>query len=567
MSFHIRYILSGITIGFVLSLIAVSIEDYIHTIPLLVALSNLHHYFGPIFIGIVSGIVANFYYLRKKDSDDNYNELIFNQSKYQTILSNISNVIAIIDSNGTITYKSPGIERFFGWNPNELLGKEAWVTVHPNDISIVQNAFFKVLSKENEMVTINYRYKCKDGSFKPIRLSAINLISDNKINGILCNYKDLTEQVKQEQALIESEYKYRTLFENMTDAVCILNNEKQIVDVNNAVVDLYEYSKEEFMNMPLDVLVYPEDKELSDKYFQKLETEGFYKMYEGRVVTKTGKIKWIQVNSTEFIREGVKDGSQDIIRDITKRKEIEIELKQTIQQLHNLNATKDKLFSIIAHDLRSPFSSILGVSQLMKRNLHKYNVSKIENYLNGLISTAENTLNLLDNLLNWAKTQTGDIRLNIQKVNLKDEVNETLGALNSMASLKKITIHNLELNDLYIKADKSMLNTVLRNLISNAIKFTSIGGKINIYNINIGNKIEIVISDNGMGMNPENQQKLFNIKTNNTSFGTLNEKGSGLGLVLCKEIIDKHQEEIWVESELNKGSKFIFTMPLWNEED
>lgn len=237
-------------------------------------------------------------------------------------------------------------------------------------------------------------------------------------------------------------------------------------------------------------------------------------------------------------------------------------IKQDKLKLEELNVTKDKLFSIIAHDLRSPFNNILGVSELLIRNLKDFEIEKSEKYVGFINSSAESTLVLLDNLLNWAKSQTGQINVNLKKSNLSSIIDEIIQQSNSAAIAKGISlIHKQPLN-IEIFADEDMIKIVLRNLISNAIKFTNPEGCIRVVAIPKRDQVEISVTDNGIGINEEKLKTLFTVSTHITIPGTANEKGSGLGLVLCKEFAEKLGGNIRVESQEGIGSRFRFTLPL-----
>mgnify|MGYP003624500144 CR=1 FL=1 len=231
-------------------------------------------------------------------------------------------------------------------------------------------------------------------------------------------------------------------------------------------------------------------------------------------------------------------------------------------KLEELNLTKDKLFSIVAHDLRSPFNSILGFSKLLIENLKDFELAESEKYVGFINSSAQNTLVLLENLLSWAKSQTGQITFNPQKIVLSSIISEVIEQSNSAAIAKDISLIHKQADEIEAYADEDILKTVLRNLISNAIKFTKTGGCINMVVITKQKHVEISIADNGIGINEEKLKTLFNIASNTSSPGTANEKGSGLGLVLCKEFVEKLGGSIWVESELGKGSVFKFILPM-----
>lgn len=249
-------------------------------------------------------------------------------------------------------------------------------------------------------------------------------------------------------------------------------------------------------------------------------------------------------------------------REIKRQKD---EINNYAEELKEFNATKDKLFSIIAHDLRSPFTSIQGFSDLLIENIDAYDKQEIEKFIKLINKSSISTLDLLDKLLVWAKKQTGQMSFNPVDLNLNQIIQEILNVLSSTAKIKNINVKS-EIPDMfYVYADSNMLKTVLRNLIQNAIKFTNTDGCVGITATNYSNKTEICISDNGIGMDTYTRENIFNIEKKKTSFGTDEEKGIGLGLVICKDFIEKHCGSIKVESELGKGSRFIFTLPVNKE--
>jgi signal transduction histidine kinase len=234
------------------------------------------------------------------------------------------------------------------------------------------------------------------------------------------------------------------------------------------------------------------------------------------------------------------------------------------EQLELANQTKDKFFSIIAHDLKSPFSAILGFSQLLL-DTHKQNDEKNrQELIEFLYKSSVSTFNLMENLFTWARSQSGKILFNPETFDLKEMVDETLSGIEGSATIKKIKISNLIRNGLIVSADKNMIKTVFRNLISNAVKFTNKGGEVIIDQLNegTGGFVSVSVQDNGIGMTEEQIKDLFLIDKTVSTLGTEDEKGSGLGLILCKEFIEKHGGKIRVESKEAKGSSFILTIPL-----
>ncbi|BAX82141.1 PAS domain-containing sensor histidine kinase [Labilibaculum antarcticum] len=307
-------------------------------------------------------------------------------------------------------------------------------------------------------------------------------------------------------------------------------------------------------------------KELADKYQLadcELRDSAENQTYESRVKYADGTLHDILFHKANIIDDKNEFyGIVGIMLDITERKSSEQALQESEKQLIELNATKDKLFSIIAHDLRAPFSSILGFSELLIEDAKDIDELETEEYLRLINTTTKDTLVLLDNLLNWAKSQTGQIIFDPQKLILSSIIEETIKNSNSTAKIKNISLNHIQSDEFEIDADKNMLKTVLRNLISNAIKFTKPGGRITISSIPKQSQVEISVSDNGVGINNETLTKLFEIDTNTTTKGTAEEKGSGLGLLLCKEFVEKHKGKIWAESKRGEGSIFKFTLPL-----
>ena len=236
-------------------------------------------------------------------------------------------------------------------------------------------------------------------------------------------------------------------------------------------------------------------------------------------------------------------------------------VEQRTKELARVVATNNKFLSIIAHDLRSPFSTILGVLELLKVSLDEYNKNEIEEFMDVAYNSAIRTLNLLDNLLVWATSQNKEKSFKPGKINLFELVVEEFESINFTAMQKQISLsHTIEPN-LNINGDLQMVKTILRNLISNAIKYTNAGGEI-ILSASEGKQfVEIIVKDNGIGISPEAQRNLFKIDSFHSSTGTNNEHGTGFGLLLCIEFVELHGGNIWIESEQGKGSEFKFTLP------
>ncbi len=238
------------------------------------------------------------------------------------------------------------------------------------------------------------------------------------------------------------------------------------------------------------------------------------------------------------------------------------ELQAAYDNINELNATKDKFFSIIAHDLKSPLGSFRELTKLLyDAHLDFTEEEKLE-FIELMKDSAKNIYSLLENLLEWSRSQRGTIQFEPSTNNLNNIIDENINLAKPTADNKKIKILNQIDSTIFLNIDKNMITTVIRNLLSNAIKFTPENGIIKINAKKYEDKIEVSVIDNGIGMCQDTISKLFRIDVNVTTLGTLKEKGTGLGLILCKEFVELHKGKIWVESEVNVGSTFKFTLPI-----
>jgi two-component system, sensor histidine kinase and response regulator len=304
------------------------------------------------------------------------------------------------------------------------------------------------------------------------------------------------------------------------------------------------------------------DQNILEQTFESAVLRGEPFDIDLRCMTNDKSQKWIRMMGSPVFEDGKISKLVGNIVDITDRKISEEALKASEAKLKETNATKDKFFSIIAHDLKNPFNAILGFSNILNEEAHEMDVPKIQEYADMINRAAVQVFRLLDNLLSWARLQRDQIPYNPTTLLLKEVTNEVINLLKDNAVRKKISVRNLIPDELMVNADGDMLKTIVRNLISNAIKFTPSNGKITLNAIENNGKVEVSVKDNGKGMSKESLNKLFKLDTSYSTRGTEDEVGTGLGLILCKEFIEKHNGEISVESELDRGTTFKFTLPV-----
>lgn len=280
-----------------------------------------------------------------------------------------------------------------------------------------------------------------------------------------------------------------------------------------------------------------------------------------RINTKNNNVVWLQEVITAERNNGRISVQKSTVLDITELKEKEDQLTKSCDSLKDLNAAKDKFISIITHDLRAPFTTLLGFSEILVNEPDLSNEEKNE-YLRYIYDASKNQLNLINCLLDWSRLQTGKIKVEPVRLNVKNVVSTAITPFTGDAFRKNIDVKTDIPSDLYILADERLIGQAVINLTSNAIKFTPEGKDVHISSSRFKEgMIEIVVRDEGLGISEENQSKLFRIDQKFTLTGTSGEKGSGLGLTLVKEIIDRHGGQVWFYSQIGEGSEFHFTVP------
>jgi len=406
----------------------------------------------------------------------------------------------------------------------------------------------------------------KDGSISWVSTTKTPIIDgEGKINGTMGVSRIITDRKLAESLLRETQFKYKIIADNTYDWEFWLSPDNKFLYNSPSCERITGYPAIDFINDPekLYAIIHPEDRSSFYRHLHEEKTNKEVSAIEFRIITSNSTIKWIgNVSLPVFGQNSEYLGIRGSNRNITDRKLALENLVKANQELSELNSTKDKLFSIIAHDLKSPFNSILGFSSLLVKNFGKYDAAKSEKFIKEIHSSAKSSFVLLENLLTWAKAQTGQMEFKPESVNLLPIIKEIIELSNSSASIKNIIINLDAVNEIKVYADQNLLKTILRNLISNAIKFTNPGGIIRISVDEKPNELLVSVSDTGVGISKANCEKLFKIDQTWSTTGTNNERGTGLGLILCNEFVKKHNGRIWVESEEGKGSIFKFTLPI-----
>lgn len=292
----------------------------------------------------------------------------------------------------------------------------------------------------------------------------------------------------------------------------------------------------------------------------RLDQSDFHEIIDDNADVSKGVLKALikRLRNNNILEERLTQNSIKIER---QRDELDNQKKE----LEELNATKDKFFTIIAHDLKNPFNTVIGLADLLLERYDSYSEDKIKEFIEQIYKFSNNAYNLLEDLLQWAKSQTGRIEVKPEKVNIFEIAVENKALFEEKADKKGVKINlNVDI-ETFAFIDRNMITTVLRNLISNAVKFTNRDDNITIETNKGTEFIEVSVIDSGIGIPSNNIEKIFNIDSNISTIGTDNESGTGLGLIISREFVEKNGGTIYVKSIEGKGSEFIFTVPIYKD--
>jgi len=393
-----------------------------------------------------------------------------------------------------------------------------------------------------------------------------------KIKRLISQLEDeIKESKKAHEALIESESKLRSFMERVPIGIYRTTPDGKFLFANPSLVKILGYdSFEDLQKINLEEQDF-ENQQKRKLFKEKIETFGDITQHEDIFVRKDGS--QIIVNEYAICVRDEEDNVkyyEGIVEDVTERKKAVDSLKKSQHLLLELNDLKDKFFSIIAHDLKGPFNGFLGLTKILAEEILDMTMNEMQDYSKKMHESAKNLLQLLENLLTWAKSQSKSLEFKRTNFDLSVPAKECISLLNPIALNKGIELRSEIKENTNIYADYNMITTVIRNLISNAIKFTNKDGYVIISSDEAQdneNYIVVSIKDNGVGMDKEAVEKLFRLDVRQSTRGTSDEKGTGLGLLICKEFVEKIKGEIWAESEKGNGSIFRFTVPKHEQLD
>jgi PAS domain S-box-containing protein len=484
-------------------------------------------------------------------------ELLENEKdNFQLLIDKQSDLLVKVDAQGKFLFVNSPYCKLFGKNQDELLGSAFMPLVHEEDRKATEDAM-QNLQKPPYTAYMEQRALTAHGWRWLAWNDSALLDNEGNIKEIIGVGRDITEQKEYEIALKRSESKFRVITQNPYIGIVWASLHGDIIDCNEAFCNMVQYSKSELTGISYTKITVPEDLQTERRHVDNLVT-GKIKYYniDKRYIRKDSQVIWVNITvSTNKDDKGNISNLIGIIQEISEKVEYR-------EQLQESNDTKDKFFSILAHDLKNPMAQLVSYSELLQNEAIKNKNEQISKYAE-VISRSSNRINdMLDELLIWSRAQMGKIVLNPQPINILMLIEKNVHLLREMTDNKGIKIKIASNVNKNVFADLESVNIVLRNLLTNAIKFTPNEGVITVKtSLKTPHQLLIEIEDSGVGITAEKLESIFSLNSDDSTTGTKSEKGTGLGLNLCKEFVELNKGQIGARSELCEGSTFYFTLP------
>ena len=473
------------------------------------------------------------------------------RGNYESFFNTIDDFLFVLDTGGNIIHTNSLVTNRLGYTDKELQGESVLMLHPPERREEAARIVFEMLNGTAESCPVPIL--AKNGTQIPVETRVTHGFWGGKpvIFGVT---KDISK-------LKLSEEKFSKSF-HINPLACGFSDLEthKYVEVNEAFFNFFGFDKSEVIGRtPTELGILTPESSIA--IIKNADSNGNVTNAVADLKTKNGEIKHVLLSSENLYVQD-KKYRFTVVNDITEQKKSEAEINLKNEKLLRLNVEKDKFFSIIAHDLRSPFNNLLGFTRMMAEELPTMKLDESVNMATSMRNSAIKLFNLLENLLEWSRMQRGITSFVPVSFFLASKVAESIRPFTESAQKKEIGITISIPENLTLTADVKMFESIIRNLVSNAIKFTNKGGKIKIGAISLADhSVQLFIQDTGIGMNKTIQESLFHLDANTNRTGTDGEPTTGLGLILCKEFIEKHGGAIWVESHENIGTTFHFTIP------
>lgn len=477
--------------------------------------------------------------------------------KFRSLIENNSDAIMILDKDAVASYASNSLERVSGYTPEEVIGRSELNFIHPSDLSVAQHYLDNAIINPGKTISVSYRRLKKGGTYIWCEGTLTNLLNEPAVNGIIVNFRDITERKDAEAALSDSEYRFRSIIQNSSDVILIVNEKSEIKFASDSLKRITGYSPKDVIGISSVSFVHPEDVfKIQRSRVDLLNNPGKTNTLQYRRKKKDESYIWCESVATNMMSDPIVRGIIVNFRDITEQKQYIEALTTSNEDLKKTNMELDRFVYSVSHDLRAPLSSMLGVLQLVQSDVSDPLVLNDLQLIEGSIKKLDGFI--LD-ILDYSRNSRLETKLEVISFNdITSEVMSHLKYMGAGSTYIDIRVQITENENFY--SDKGRISMILNNLISNAIRYSNPDADHPFVDINITSSEKeafIRIKDNGIGISEENQQKVFDIfyRISATSIG------SGLGLYIVKESVAKLQGYVLLESVPGEGSEFIIHLP------
>jgi PAS domain S-box-containing protein len=489
------------------------------------------------------------------------------EEHFRALIENASDLITVLDEEGTYLYQSPSVHRVLGYSPEDLLGKRPFEFMHPDDVDAARGALQRMAAGAGTAFTVQFRFRHADGSWRVLESTGRRLNPGSAAEGVVVNSRDVTERREAEEALRRSEEHFRAVIENASDLVTILETDGVMRYQSPSVERLFGYRPEELQGRNAFEFVHPDDHpEIAARLADVIAHPGESRTAAFRWKHKDGSWRHVEAMGTTLLPGGAVDGLLVNSRDVTERKRAEealeaarAEAERAREAAETANQAKSEFLSRMSHELRTPMNSILGFAQLLDRRSPTPEQKK---GVDQILRAGRHLLNLINEVLDIARIESDRQQLSLEPVRVDTALVEAINLIRPLAAQNSVTVPDpLPAPGRWVHADRQRLAQVLLNLLSNGVKYNRTGGSVRVVWEEAEGRVRIGVRDTGRGIAPERMAELF-VPFARLGAEETGVEGTGLGLALSHRLAEAMGGSLTCESEPGRGSTFWLELPV-----
>lgn len=477
----------------------------------------------------------------------NEEELRRSDRQFRLMIENATDLVTLLDDEGTVRYGSPAVRRVLGYAPDVLVGRSVFEMIHPADVERVRDTFARIVAAPGVPMGVELRFLHADGSFHHIEATGASFLDDPAVGSVVVNSRDVTDRHRAEAALRKSEEQFRQFVEAASDIIYRADTEGRFTYANPVATRILGYSEAELLGTRFHELIREDWRERVTEFYRRQAQEQVASTYyEFPAMTRDGREVWIGQN-VQMVSEGDRPaGWQAVARDITGRREID--------------RMKDEFISMVSHELRTPLASMRGSLGLVAGGLTGALDARGQRLVEIAIQNTDRLVRLVDDILDTERIAAGKLPVSLQRVDAAELMERAAEPLRHMADRAGVVL-SVDPLPAALRADPDRVIQTLTNLLANAIKFSPAGGAVRLDAQERGARVHFRVADQGPGIPHDRREVIFEPFRQLDSSDSRRKGGTGLGLAICRSIVREHGGDIWVEDAPGGGSVFCFTLP------